>query len=90
MDSISWTDGEGWTASVGPMEKDGQDQLDRWRRMDRISWTDGEGWTGSVGPMEKDGQDQLDRSCEKLRSITKSQGKQEKIRKVNCIDHIIA
>jgi len=51
MDSISWTDGEGWTASVGPMEKDGQDQLDRWRRMDRISWTDGEGWTGSVGPI---------------------------------------
>ena len=77
MDRISLTDGEGWTGSVGPMEKDGQNQLNRWRSMDRIIWTDGEGWTGSVGPMEKDGQDQLDRSCEKRRSITKSQRKQE-------------
>ena len=43
--------------------------------------------------LEKDGQDQLDRSYEKLRSITKCQGKkgissvQEKLRKTNCIDH---
>ena len=51
MDRIIWIDGEGWRGSVGPMEKDGQDQLDQWRSMDRIIWTDGEGWTGSVGPM---------------------------------------
>ena len=51
MDRISWADGEGWTESVEPMEKYGQDHLDRWRGMDRISWTDGEGWTGSVGPI---------------------------------------
>jgi len=29
VNRISWTDGEGWTGSVGPMENDGQDQLDR-------------------------------------------------------------
>ena len=55
MDRIGWTDGEGWAGAAGLMEKDGQDQLDRWRMMDRISWTDEEGLTGSVGPMEKDG-----------------------------------
>jgi len=44
--------------------------------------------------LEKDGEDQLDRSCEKGRSITKSQGGEEyptnnKRRKANRIGHIL-
>jgi len=43
--------------------------------------------------LEKDGKDQLDRSCEKLRSITESQGAEEyptwiRKRKANWIGHI--
>jgi hypothetical protein len=44
--------------------------------------------------LEKNGEDQLDRSCEKLRTITQSQGGEEyptynKIRKANCTGHIL-
>jgi hypothetical protein len=43
--------------------------------------------------LKKAGEDQMDRSCEKIRSITQSQGGEEypytiKIRKVNWIGHI--
>ena len=44
--------------------------------------------------LEKDGENQLDRSCEKRRSVTKSQGVEEhrtnnKRRKANWIVHIL-